>query len=40
VAQKHGIERIGIKQKGRTRFIHIDACTQEDGFPTPAIWSY
>jgi len=40
VAQKHGIERIGIKQKGRTRFIHLDGCTQEDGFPAPAIWSY
>ncbi|WP_370060199.1 D-Ala-D-Ala carboxypeptidase family metallohydrolase [Neptunomonas phycophila] len=40
VAQKHGIQRIGIQQKGGGRFIHLDACTEEDGFPTPAIWSY
>ena len=40
VAQKHGIQRIGVKQKGRTRFIHLDGCTEEDGFPCPAIWSY
>jgi len=39
VAQKHGIERIGVQQKGGGRFIHIDACTEEEGFP-PAIWSY
>jgi uncharacterized protein YcbK (DUF882 family) len=40
VAQKHGIQRIGIQQKGGGRFIHLDACTEEDGFPCPAIWSY
>jgi zinc D-Ala-D-Ala carboxypeptidase len=40
VAQKHGIQRIGIQQKGGGRFIHLDACTAEDGFPSPAIWSY
>jgi uncharacterized protein YcbK (DUF882 family) len=40
VAQKHGIQRIGIQQKGSGRFIHLDACTEEDGFPCPAIWSY
>ena len=40
VAQKHGIQRIGIQQKGGGRFIHLDACTEEDGFPNPAIWSY
>jgi len=40
VAQKHGIERIGIQQKGSGRFIHLDVCTEEDGFPSPAIWSY
>ena len=40
VAQKHGIQRIGIQQKGGGRFIHLDACTDEDGFPNPAIWSY
>jgi len=40
VAQKHGIQRIGIQQKGSGRFIHLDACTEEDGFPCPAIWTY
>ena len=40
VAQKHGIQRIGIQQKGSGRFIHLDACTEDDGFPCPAIWSY
>lgn len=40
VALKHGVQRIGIQQKGGGRFIHLDGCTHEDGFPTPAIWSY
>jgi hypothetical protein len=40
VAQKHGIQRIGIQQKGGGRFIHLDACNADDGFPTPAMWSY
>ncbi len=39
VAQAHGITRIGVAQKGTSRFIHIDNCTEEDGFPS-AIWSY
>ena len=40
VAQAHGIKRIGIKQKGGGRFIHLDACTEEEGFTSPALWSY
>ena len=40
VAQKHGISRIGIQQKGSGRFIHLDDCSAEQGFSTPAIWSY
>lgn len=40
VAQNHGIQRIGIQQKGGGRFIHLDGCTEEDGFPCPSIWSY
>jgi hypothetical protein len=40
VAQKHGISRIGIQQKGSGRFIHLDGCTEADGLPSPAIWSY
>jgi len=40
VALKHDIKRIGIQQKGGGRFIHLDDCTEEEGFPSPAIWSY
>jgi len=40
VAVKHDIKRIGIQQKGGGRFIHLDDCTEEEGFPSPAIWSY
>jgi zinc D-Ala-D-Ala carboxypeptidase len=39
VAQKHGITRIGVSQRGLSRFIHLDSCTEKDGKP-PAIWSY
>jgi len=39
VAQANGIKRIGVQQKGSGRFIHLDACTEKDGYPT-AIWSY
>ena len=31
---------IGIQQKGRGRFIHIDDLTELDSFPRPTIWSY
>jgi len=34
------VNRLGVQQKGTGRFIHLDTCTEEDGFPTPAIWSY
>lgn len=37
VAIEHGIKRIGVKQKGPVRFIHLDASTS---LPSPAIWSY
>ena len=40
VALKHDIKRIGIQQKGGGRFIHLDDCTEEEGFPSPTIWSY
>lgn len=39
IALSEGLTRIGVQQKGQNRFIHIDACTEEDGFP-PSIWSY
>lgn len=38
VAMKHGVKRIGINQKGKGRFIHLDIA--EDAYPSPAIWSY
>ena len=38
VAIKHGIKRIGVNQKGKGRFIHLDMA--EDDYPSPAIWSY
>jgi len=45
VAIAFGITRIGIQQKGTGRFIHIDACTQDDfpeieNYPEETIWSY
>ena len=39
VAQAHGINRIGVQQKGGGRFIHLDGCTAAEGFDS-AIWSY
>jgi len=36
-AQKAGIERIGVNQKGNGRFIHLDNAPD---FPKPAIWTY
>jgi uncharacterized protein YcbK (DUF882 family) len=38
VAMKHGIKRIGVNQKGNSRFIHLDVCDFE--MPSPALWSY
>ena len=37
VALKQGIPRIGIKQSGDGRFIHLDIDTS---LPSPTIWSY
>ena len=34
------VNRLGVQQKGTGRFIHVDTCTEEDGLPSPAIWSY
>jgi len=38
VAIKHNIKRIGVNQKGKGRFIHLDMAEEE--YPSPAIWSY
>lgn len=45
VAMNNGITRIGINQKGDSRFIHLDVCKQSDfpeieHYPEVAIWSY
>mgnify|MGYP001006246231 CR=1 FL=1 len=45
VAIAFGITRIGVQQKGSGRFVHIDACTQDDfpdyeNYPEETIWSY
>lgn len=37
IAMEFGIKRIGVNQKGSTRFIHLD---NADELPSPAIWSY
>ena len=37
VALAQGIPRIGIQQKGKDRFIHLDI---DSSLPTPTIWSY
>ena len=39
-ALEFGFTGIGIQQKGSGRFIHLDICTADDGFPRPTIWSY
>tara|TARA_B100000214_G_scaffold354845_1_gene312054 strand:+ start:132 stop:491 length:360 start_codon:yes stop_codon:yes gene_type:complete len=36
-ALEHGIHRIGVNQKGKNRFIHLDMA---DDKISPAIWSY
>jgi zinc D-Ala-D-Ala carboxypeptidase len=35
-----GFTGIGVQQKGSGRFIHLDTCTEQNGFPRPTIWSY
>jgi len=37
VAMEHGIERIGVNQKGDGRFIHLDVSKQH---ASPSMWSY
>lgn len=39
-ALKHGMTGIGVSQKGKSRFIHVDDLTNADGYPRPTIWSY
>ena len=37
IALKHGVQRVGINQKGANRFIHLDWSTR---LPSPTVWSY
>jgi len=37
IALMHGVKRIGVNQKGSSRFIHLDWSTD---LPSPTIWSY
>lgn len=40
LAHKHGFTGCGVKQKGNSRFIHLDTATIADGLPRPAFYSY
>ena len=39
LAQKHGMTRFGIKQKGEGRFIHLGTGLPSEGFSSTT-WSY
>ena len=38
IALKHGITRVGVQQKGGSRFLHLGL--GGPGLPDPMIWSY
>lgn len=42
LARGHGFTRLGIKQHGPSRYLHLDIANSHNstGFPSPAIWSY
>ena len=40
LALKHGFTGIGIKQKGASRFIHLDDLPSAPNRPRPWVWSY
>lgn len=38
---EHGeIKRVGVQQKGKNRFVHLDSMTDGLGFPSPWVYSY
>lgn len=37
-ARKFGFNRVGVKQSGGGRFIHLGSATK--GFSSPALWNY
>ncbi len=40
IALEEGFTGIGVNQKGKARFIHLDDLPNEVGQPRPWIWSY
>src|SRR5690554_2727844 len=40
LAVKHGFTGIGVKQKGDSRFIHLDDLPHSFNRPRPWVWSY
>ena len=40
LAVKHGFTGIGVKQKGSSRFIHLDDLPHDSRRPRPTVWSY
>ena len=35
-----GFTRIGVKQSGSGRFLHLGTSTEAQGYPSPTVWSY
>lgn len=40
LAVKHGFTGIGVKQKAKSRFIHLDDLPHSFKRPRPTVWSY
>ena len=40
VARKYGMSGIGVKQQGKSRFIHLDNLGNATGQSRPWVWSY
>lgn len=40
LALEIGFTGIGVAQKGDGRFLHLDICTESEGFTRPTVWSY
>ena len=39
-ATDHGFTGLGVNQKGKSRFLHLDILPNAAGQPRPHIWSY
>jgi zinc D-Ala-D-Ala carboxypeptidase len=40
LALEQGFTGIGVQQKGKGRFVHVDDLPNEPGQPRPTLWSY